>query len=163
MDHWKNTTLRVWCLALSLVPGAAFVGAQEATVYGAGVTETDSVPLETLLDRPEEYVGKTVRVEGKITDVCAKMGCWIDIAGENPKRPVRFKVEDGVIEFPVECKGRSVVAQGVFTRIELTEAQALSWAQHEAEERGEEFDPETAKIATTIYRMEGTGAAVRQR
>ncbi len=163
MDRSKVTTLHCFCLALCLILWAVPAAAdkeQQGTVYGTGVTETESVPIETLLDRPDEYVGKVVRVEGKITDVCSKMGCWIDIAGDS-KRPLRFKVEDGVIEFPVESKGQDVVAQGVFTRIEYTESQALNWAKHMAEERGEEFDPDTAEVETTIYRIEGTGATIR--
>jgi hypothetical protein len=161
MHRLHNTMKLMGCgLALGLL-WTMTAAAQEPTVYGTGVTETESVSVAKLLDGPDEYIGKMVRVEGEITDVCPKMGCWIDIAGQSSKRPIRFKVEDGVIEFPVETKGQQVVAQGVFTKVEMTEAQALRWAQHLADERGEEFDPDTTDAPTTIYRIEGTGATVR--
>ncbi len=41
---------------------AALAGKTEET-YGAGVTLEKSVPVLELLDNPEAYVGKSVRVE----------------------------------------------------------------------------------------------------
>jgi hypothetical protein len=131
----------------------------ETSVFGAGVTAQDTVPILELLSKPDDYVGKTVRVRGTIADVCPRRGCWIDISDED--RTVQFKVEDGVIVFPTDIKGKSVLAEGVFARIELTKEKALAWAKHVAEEKGESFDPETAEVPTTIYRIDGKGAVVQ--
>ena len=35
---------------------------------------------DELMANPEPYLGKTVRVEGLITGVCEKRGCWITLA-----------------------------------------------------------------------------------
>jgi hypothetical protein len=146
-------------LVVALMFTVASVAGDDGKVYGEGVTGKATVPIAKLLAKPDSYVDQVVRVEGTVKDVCPRAGCWIDIASK--EQAIRFKVQDGVIEFPMESKGQTVIAEGVFTRIEMTREQALSWAEHLAEERGEKFDPQTAEVATTIYRIEGTGALMR--
>jgi len=135
--------------------------ADEAAVYGTVGAEAKSVSVVDLLSRPDDYVDTMVRVEGSIAEVCPRMGCWIDIAGQDGSSTIRFKVKDGEIVFPVETKGKRVVAEGRFTRIEMTEDEAVAWAKHVAEELGNEFDPETAEVSTVIYQIAGSGATVR--
>ena len=38
--------------------------------FGLEFTLDDSIPAGTVLTNPDEYVGKTVRVTGKVSDVC---------------------------------------------------------------------------------------------
>ena len=136
--------------------------AAEEQVYGKGLTGTEIVKISDLLANPDQYVGKTVRVEGLITDVCPRRGCWINIAGDREFQAVKFKVEDGVIVFPMDAKGRRAQAEGVFSKFEMTKEEALNHAKHLAEERGETFDPAKAKdLATIVYQIQGTGAVVR--
>ena len=47
--------------------------------FGPDFTIETSIPAGTVLANPEEYVGQTVRVTGKVSDVCQKMGCWMVI------------------------------------------------------------------------------------
>ena len=47
--------------------------------FGLEFTLGESIPAGTVLTNPDEYVGKTVRVTGKVSDVCQKMGCWMVI------------------------------------------------------------------------------------
>ncbi len=150
-------------LACLLLAGpAASAGDEPGTVYGSGVTDASvAVTVGELLADPDRWVDKRVRVEGKITDVCPKMGCWVDIAAGDGGAPIRFKVEDGVIEFPVEAKGHDIVAEGLFRKIELDPEQALAYARHEAEERGEKFDADAEELPTAFYRIDGDGAVVR--
>jgi len=150
---------------LALILALAVAGpapAAEGTVYGTGVSRTEVVEISALLDHPEAYVGKTVRVQGLVTDVCPRRGCWIDIAGDREFEKLRLKVDDGVIVFPMEVKGKRVVAEGVFTKIDLTRGEALEQARRHAEERGETFDPARAgDVAAAVYQIQGTGAVVR--
>lgn len=145
--------------AVVLSASAAF-GGGEPVVYGAGLADAEPVPIDTLLAHPERYVGKKVRVEGVVADVCPRRGCWIDIHDER-SRAVRFEVEDGEIVFPKECTGKDVTAEGVFRRMELDREQATAYLEHLAEERGEAFDPASVTGPLTLYRIEGSGAVVR--
>ena len=47
--------------------------------FGPDFTLTETIPAGTVLSNPEQYVGQTVRVTGKVSDVCQKMGCWMVI------------------------------------------------------------------------------------
>ncbi|UCF67613.1 MAG: DUF4920 domain-containing protein [Acidobacteriota bacterium] len=132
----------------------------EATTYGEGLTGSETVKLSELRADPDAYLGKTVRVEGLVLDVCPKRGCWIELAGDEEFQSIRVKVEDGVIVFPPEAKGRKAIAEGLFTKRELTEEQAVAWQKHQAEERGLEFDPSSVDGPLTIYMIMGTGAII---
>lgn len=158
MFNARRATALTLLAAMLLAASSALAG--EGTVYGEGLTDVQSVTLADLLDHPDTYVGKKIRVQGRIADVCPHMGCWIEIEDEDA-RSVRFKVDDGVIVFPVKIKGKQVEAEGVFTREELTREQAISRAEHHAEEKGESFDPSTIEGPVVFYQIRGIGAVVR--
>jgi hypothetical protein len=103
-------------VAIALTTGAI----ADETKLGAGVTLTDATPIASIVKAPQDYVGKTVRVDGVATAVCQEMGCWMAVA-ESDKAgapTVRLKVEDeGAIRFPMNAKGKRVSAQGTFTAI----------------------------------------------
>jgi hypothetical protein len=73
---------------------------------------------------------------------------------------VRFKVEDDVIVFPLEVKGRRVEAEGRFVKHELDREAAARWQKHLADERGEPFDPASVTGPMAYYEIEGAGAVV---
>jgi hypothetical protein len=131
-----------------------------ATTYGKAPSAGDPVKVSELLASPDKYVGKTVKVEGLITDVCAKRGCWMVIAGDKEFESIRFKVDDGVIVIPMEAKGKKAVAEGTFTKIEMTKEQAIEQAKHHAEEQKKPFDPASVTGPTVVYQLKGTGAVI---
>jgi hypothetical protein len=99
--------------ALLAVPVLATVS--DETKLGAGVTLTEATPIAKLLEAPEAFVGKTIRVDGVATGVCEDMGCWMSIGlAADSDKTVRMKVEDGVIVIPVSAKGKQVSAEGVW-------------------------------------------------
>jgi hypothetical protein len=100
-------------MAVAVLAGA-WSGADEGTTYGKGVTLDKAVAIPELLSRPDEYVGKKVRVEGVVSAVCAKRGCWMMVTDPDSGKGVRIKVEDGVIVFPMEAMGHKAAAEGVF-------------------------------------------------
>lgn len=147
-------------LAALLLTVLAAAPALAATKYGKGVSEAAPVKLSELMAKPDAYVGKVVKVEGLITEVCPKRGCWINVAGDKEFQTIRVKVEDGVIVFPLTDKGKKVVAEGTFTKMELTKEQALERAKHHAEETKTKFDPASVTGPQTVYQIQGTGAVV---
>ena len=144
-----------------LLLAAPTATAGETETYGAGVDVEEATPIVDILADPDAYIGKTVRVEGGVLDVCPRRGCWIELGDEESS--IQIKVEDGVIVFPTESKGRLAAAQGEVEAIEMTREKYLAWLAHAAEEKGESFDPETADIGDGPYRIiriKGTGARV---
>ena len=133
--------------AASLVTLAALAAATPAfpadTKYGSGVGQAQMVKVSELMASPDAYVGKTVKVEGLITAVCPKRGCWMELASDKEFQTVKIKVDDGVIVFPLDAKGKVATAQGVFTRIDVP------------------ADPKSGKGPEIVYRIQGTGAVIR--
>ena len=123
---------------------------------GKPLTLKKPATIAKLMAKPDKFVGKTVQVKGKVTEVCQMMGCWIDLA--DGAQSIHITVEDGVIVFPKESVGKQAVAEGKLVKIELTKEQAIAGAKHAAEERGSKFDPASVKSGKTIYQIEGTGA-----
>ncbi len=138
-----------------LVAAAAF--AQEKK-YGNGVTlATATTTVESLLGQPDKYLGKTVRVDGVITGVCDMAGCWMEMAdpGADQKtaKTLRFKVDDGVIVFPVSAKGRKASAEGVFEKV--SGAMAHEYAADQAKSKGGD-----TKNAVPSFQVKATGAVI---
>jgi hypothetical protein len=126
--------------------------------YGAGVHLKESIALTAIVDNPSEYEGRIVQVSGKVDEVCPRRGCWIDLA--DGEKTLRVKVTDGEIVFPLSAKGTEAVVEGIVEKIELDEEQHRAWKAHLAEEKGEEFDPESVSGPLTMWRIAGMGARI---
>jgi hypothetical protein len=126
---------------------------------GKPLTLKEPLPLATVLARPADYVGKTVQIKGKITEVCEMMGCWMDLTNDAGQK-LRIKVNDGEIEFPKDASGRLAIAEGRFDKLELTKEQAAARAEEEAKDKGHKFDPASVKGPVTLYQIQGTGAVI---
>lgn len=137
--------------------------ATDATVYGAPLAFAETISLADLVRRSAELDGKQVRVEGTVADVCAKRGCWIKVAEEDGPASVVFKVQDGVMVFPMSAKGKWAVADGTVRRTELTLEQTRTRLAAEAEEAGRPFDPASVTEPKVSVRLDGIGASVRDR
>jgi hypothetical protein len=112
--------MRTRWLVLLIVVLAAMAGqAAGPDTYGAGVSLADTTPIARVIDRPADFEGKTVRVDGTVTAVCTMMGCWMALAPPDQAKgsTLMIKVDDGVIVFPVSAKGRRATAQGVIERV----------------------------------------------
>jgi hypothetical protein len=133
-------------LALAVAPAGE-------TKLGAGVSIKESTPIKALLDKPQDFVGKTVRVDGVATEICQHMGCWMAVApeGSTSGGTVRLKVEDGVIVFPASAKGRKVSAEGVF--------EVVGKDEESKEAAGEHAKKDTK--AQKEYQLKATGAVIQ--
>lgn len=132
-----------------------------AETYGDGLRGATSVSISEILSDPTRYEGQLVRIEGPVTDVCPMRGCWFDVAARVPSEGIRFKVKDGVMEFPTSAVGKYAVAEGVVTVKQLTLDETRRYAAHLAEEKGEAFDAATITEAETLVQLAGTGAVIR--
>lgn len=149
-------------LTLAALPGIAL-----GETYGAGVKLAETTSIAKILADPDAYVGKAVRIEGRVLEVCPMKGCWMELSedpeGKGPAR-LRVKVDDDVIVFPVTAEGKLAVAEGVVEAIPMTREQYTGWLAHLAEERGETFDPATVGEGPfRILQIRGTGARIEVR
>jgi hypothetical protein len=146
-------------LPLALLIATASLFAAEVKL-GKPLTVKEPIPLAMLVTHADDYVGKTVQVKGKITAVCQMMGCWMELTNDAGQR-IHIKVEDGDIVFPKDSAGKLAIAEGKFTKTELTREQAVAQAKEEAADNGRKFDPSKIKNGMTLYQIEGTGAVIQ--
>lgn len=127
--------------------------------YGKGVHVEEVTAVSAILDNPDDFIGKTVRIEGMIIEVCARRGCWVYMAGDRQGEKIQVKVADGEIVFPMSASGRMGVVEGVVEELKLSREQMIRYLQHLAEEKGQPFDPSTVKDERMI-RLVGSGAEI---
>lgn len=146
-------------VTLALVLAAAPALAAPVHV-GAPVDVATATPIADILARPADFEGKVVKVEGEVSGVCTRMGCWMDIADADGQR-IRVKVQDGVIVFPADSVGKKACAQGTVSVQQLSRDEYVAWQQHLAEESGGTFDPAQAGDGPfTIVQIAGAGADI---
>jgi hypothetical protein len=109
--------------------------------YGKPLTLKETTKISDIYANPDKYKDKRVRVEGPILDVCAEQGCWIAIGGDKDAQSLRFKVDDGVIVFPVSIKGLKATVEGVISVAMLSEADQIAQGMELAKEKKTTFDP----------------------
>lgn len=155
------TLLRTAAITLALAALTVTAQAQGKS-YGKPLTLKEKTPISAILKDPKAYHGKRVQVEGTIVEVCEERGCWIKIASDKPFESIRFKVEDGVIVFPLDAKGKMALAEGVVTVRTLTRAQQIAQIVEKAKER--KTAPDTSKVADGAIdiQIKGEGARVQE-
>lgn len=104
---------RLSVVALALVVFAVAGLAAQEKKYGTALALTEVTKISEIYANPEKFDGKRVQVEGPIVDVCADMGCWLALGSDKESQTIRFKVEDGVIVFPMSTKGKKAKVEGV--------------------------------------------------
>ncbi len=146
-------------IALCLCVLAVSFGAEKK--FGKKITLKDKTKISDIVANPEKYNGKKVLVEGPIVDVCKKRGCWIKIGSDKEFETMTFKVEDGVIVFPMIVKGKTAIAEGVVSVETYTVEQLIEQGKERAKEQGETFDASSVKDPKVVIQIKGEGAVVR--
>lgn len=160
--RFRTAIATVLFLTALAVPAVASAAACEFRQVGAGVTVAEVTAVVEILDRPEAFVGRTVAVEGEVADVCQAAGCWLEMRAADGPRTLKVKVEDGVLVFPKDSRGKRARAQGEVERLDLDREGYILHLAHEAHEQGRDFDEATvpAEGPYHVYRIRGTGAEV---
>jgi hypothetical protein len=127
--------------------------------FGKGVHLKETTAVSAILDNPDTYIGKTVKIDGMILEVCARRGCWIYVAGDREGEKIQVKVTDGEIVFPMSVSGRMASVEGVVEELKLSREDMIRYLKHLAEEKGQPFDPSTVEDKRMI-RLIGMGAQI---
>ncbi len=143
--------------ALALTIGVS----AQAKKYGTPLTLTEITKVSDIYATPEKFKGKRVQIDGPVVDVCSEMGCWLAIGSDREGQTIRFKVEDGVIVFPMSAKGLHAKVEGVLEVSMQTEAEQIAQGQEMAKDMKMTFDPKTVKGPKVNVQIKGEGAEVR--
>jgi hypothetical protein len=129
--------------------------------YGKKLTLKDKTKVSDILANPEQFAGKKVLVEGTVVDVCQERGCWIKVSSDKEFESIRIKVEDGVIVFPMEAKGKSALAEGIVSVKTYSKEDLIKQGEMHAKEEGTTFDPATVTGPKTVVQIKGEGAIIK--
>lgn len=147
---------------LMFITSMLFCSPTFAKTYGKGVSLSTTTPVSSILGNPDEYIGKTVKIEGLIIEVCAKRGCWVYVAGDRSDEKIQVKVTDGEIVFPMSATGRNGIVEGIVEEVKMSREQLIAYQKHLAEEKGKPFDPASVKEGSRFIRVIGLGAEIAE-
>lgn len=142
------------------VEPAAAVTAPDASGwshFGSEFTTQDTLAASSFLADPAPYVGKTVRVEGKVTDVCQKAGCWMVIADGDKTLRVRMK-DHG---FSVDKTGEGCTAS-IEGLVVATPVDPKTVEHYASESKEGAAMPENSATGGVVYEIEATSVAMKR-
>ena len=133
--------------------------ADDTKKYGEKITLTERTEISEIMNKPDSFVGQKILVEGTVVNVCAKRGCWIELASDKEFETIRVKVQDGIIVFPMEAKGKQALVEGEVYSFEY-ETEAECSGSCDQSKKSEENCEHDKKEVKTIYQIRGIGAEI---
>jgi Rieske Fe-S protein len=106
--------------------------------------DLEATPVSVAVARAKELDGKKVKLTGKVTDVCTKMGCWFVVQGDKPEDKIRISTKAHNIFVPRSSVGMTATVEGTLA-VKVLDAKT---AQHFEDER-ELKEGEMRKTITT--------------
>jgi len=176
---------RVVTIAAVLCACAGLVQAAGVKKYGKDLTLKETTKISAIYAQPDQYNGKRVKVQGPIVQVCEMKGCWIALASDQEFQTIRFKVDDGVIVFPMTAKGLTATVEGVVSVETLSVEEQIARAKEMEKEEGKgtgqgmgqgmghemgkemgkdtkkPFDPKSVKGPKTVIMIKGEAAEIQ--
>lgn len=101
-------------VAAAIMCQACFISGCGAAVksYGQGVREKNITRISDILANPSKFEGKTVRVGGKIAEVCPA-GCWFNLKDDSGVMYVNIHPNNFFIP---QASGRNAAVEGVIEK-----------------------------------------------
>jgi hypothetical protein len=148
-------SLAVFLFGASMLYGQTTLS-NEWTTYGKKLTATKMDSLAAALKEiPAE--GKSVAVEGVISDVCTNKGCWLIMSAGG--RQLRVQFEGYSFFVPWDAKGKKIKAQGVIKTKKVDEKTARHWAEEQSQPA---VKPEDIHGEQTVFMMTAAGVAIER-
>lgn len=145
-------------IALTLCGTAAI--AQTAATYGKAFTTTQvmSTTRASGLTADKDVV-PNVQLEGKVSEVCQKEGCWIVLGNENGGDVVMIRMKDHAFKVPKDIAGKHAIVNGNLKK----KVQSVEEQKHYLEDAGAS-QAEMARITApkNVFELEATGVIVKE-
>ncbi|HMV70361.1 MAG TPA: DUF4920 domain-containing protein, partial [Myxococcota bacterium] len=136
---------------------SASAPAGDWTTYGGAWSDAQVVPVQTVLDDPGAYAGKALTVEGEISDVCQKRGCWMVVS--DGKRTMRVTMKDHAFGVDMASTGARAQVQGEL----VAKAVDPKTVEHyKSEAARPEVIPETAAGDGPSYELVASTVRIRR-
>jgi hypothetical protein len=140
---------------ITLLLITAAPGKSEWIHLGENFTLDEETSIPELVEHPEKYHNRIVRINGIIASVCNEEGCFIEVIPEDGNSEGIIANFPGLKHtFPLDCAGQEAVVEGIFFQKIYPSARVSHW-QHHSFREGEKV-PEYA----LIMRMEAESAKI---
>jgi hypothetical protein len=116
---------------------------------GDAVTSENVMTLGQVFANPASLHGKTVKVTGKVTTVCARKGCWMELVGDKPEEHVRITAKGYKFFVPRSSVGKVAVVEGELEVSTLS----VDEAQHLEEDRVKGTSEAPKKITEPVQEI----------
>ena len=117
--------------------------------FGAPITLTEVTTAKSILDNPEEFAEKQVKLKGKVTGVCKGSGCWLEL-DDGSGHTIITKSLDHSVTVPSDCEGKYVEVMG---KVMVIPAEVEHKAEHH--EHGEVEEGHICPKPTILITMDG--------
>lgn len=106
---------------LSIFILAAFVAScgnnsNTSSAKNDAVSDAVKVEFTSLIEKPGDYMGKNISVEGKVVHVCTHSGKKLFIVGEDPDVRLYIQAGENMPKFPMDLLGSTVLVEGTLTK-----------------------------------------------
>lgn len=148
-------------LLLSLLAVGLVLFSKEIRL-GEEIKIKENTAISAILNNPEKFIDKKVRIEGKIVSVDKKGGHWVTVKGEKDEQKMTVLLKGHRFHFPDTVVGSFAIFEGTVYKIELTKQQVIKWKKRLAEKNNQKFDPSTVKEGVTLYRLDPSGCIIKE-
>ena len=108
--------LLLFVLISAIITACGNSGKNDVQVKQEGADASAKVEFASLSENPDNYVGKTISVEGKVVHVCTQSGKKMFLVGENPDIRLFIAAGETISKFPMELLGSEITVEGVITK-----------------------------------------------
>ncbi len=123
--------------------------------FGGEIPETaEPVQLAELVASHEDYAGKSVVVETRVSQVCHTKGCFF--IAKDGATTVRVSFKDYSFFVPTDISGRDVTLVGELRQVELTEEQAAHFEEDMGSDNASMASGPQFEIVATAVRVPKT-------
>ena len=153
----KKIFLALSCLAITQIVNAQPPkgDANKGMTFGEKIEATEAIGTDELATKLEEAKKLEVKVQGVVSQVCSKEGCWLKLKTANGNMMVKMK--DHKFLVPLSMEGKTIVAKG-FAEKKVTSVEML---KHYAEDAGKsKAEIEAIKEPKTEIIFQATGIIV---
>ncbi len=138
-------------LTLKAQPPAG--AANPGDTYGDKITADGAISLADLSGKLTKSENVTAKIKGKVTEVCAKKGCWLTM--EMPdKSKMQVKFKDYGFFVPANLSGKTIVLDGV-ARQKLVSVNELKHYAQDAKKPQAEIDAITKPEKQVTFTASG--------
>jgi len=103
------------------------------------------IMVDQILENPDAFADKKVKVEGLVTHVCKHSGKRLHLTSKSSSKMIRVEAADGIIQFQRELEGNDIVIEGIFHRQVVDEDYLAKWENESMEGEGVHMEHDAAE------------------